>query len=199
MLVIIMMMIMIIIIMMLSMMDTTLMIICFFKLTSHYNATMSNLMVSQKTVSVCSPGSLWHPERMRRIGRAIHARAVSLLKGIYLRSWRYFRNSQPSHHQYHQHHHHQDNYPLSQLNEIEIAHDSSHIYQKVNHHIHFQTVEMDASKNSGTPKSSIKKLGFHYQSSILGYPYFWKHPNFKKFVTPPEISKLPSFGHLPPT
>ena len=27
---------------------------------------------------------------------------------------------------------------------------------------------MDVSENSGTPKSS---------PSILGYPYFWKHPN----------------------
>ena len=34
---------------------------------------------------------------------------------------------------------------------------------------------MGLSKNSGTPKSSIL-LGFHYKPSILGYPYFWKHP-----------------------
>ena len=32
---------------------------------------------------------------------------------------------------------------------------------------------MDVSKNRGTPKSSIGV--FHYKSSILGYPCFWKH------------------------
>ena len=45
---------------------------------------------------------------------------------------------------------------------------------------------MGVSKNSGTPKSSIL-IGFHYKPSILGYPYFWKHPNgtsccFKSFL-----------------
>ena len=35
---------------------------------------------------------------------------------------------------------------------------------------------MDVSENSGTPKSSIL-IGFSIQPSILGYPYFWKHPN----------------------
>ena len=32
------------------------------------------------------------------------------------------------------------------------------------------------SENSGAPKSSILIGGFHYKPSILGYPYFWKHP-----------------------
>ena len=32
------------------------------------------------------------------------------------------------------------------------------------------------SENSGTPKSSILIGFFHYKPSILGYPYFWKHP-----------------------
>ena len=41
---------------------------------------------------------------------------------------------------------------------------------------------MDVSENSGT-KSSILKGVFHYKSSILGYPYFWKHPHiFDVFV-----------------
>ena len=35
---------------------------------------------------------------------------------------------------------------------------------------------MDVSENSGTPKSSILVGVFHYKPSILGYPYFWKHP-----------------------
>ena len=35
---------------------------------------------------------------------------------------------------------------------------------------------MGVSENSGTPKSSIL-IGFSiYKPSILGYPYFWKHP-----------------------
>ena len=36
----------------------------------------------------------------------------------------------------------------------------------------------DVSKNSGLkpPKSSIFHRVFHYTLSILGYPYFWKHP-----------------------
>ena len=36
--------------------------------------------------------------------------------------------------------------------------------------------DLDVSKNSGTPKSSIFVRVFHYKSSILGYPYVWKHP-----------------------
>ena len=36
---------------------------------------------------------------------------------------------------------------------------------------------LDVSENSGTPKSSILyNRVFHYKPSILGYPYFWKHP-----------------------
>jgi len=36
--------------------------------------------------------------------------------------------------------------------------------------------KLGVSKNSGTPKSSIL-IGFSiYKPSILGYPYFWKHP-----------------------
>ena len=36
---------------------------------------------------------------------------------------------------------------------------------------------MDVSENGGTPKSAIFYRVFHYKPSILGYPYFWKHPN----------------------
>ena len=40
-----------------------------------------------------------------------------------------------------------------------------------------QRGQMGVSKNNGTPKSSIT-IGFsHYTPSILGYSYFWKHPN----------------------
>ena len=34
------------------------------------------------------------------------------------------------------------------------------------------------------PKSSIFNRGFYYKPSILGYPYFWKHPNI--FCVYPE-------------
>ncbi len=36
---------------------------------------------------------------------------------------------------------------------------------------------MDVSKNrGGPPKSSYFNRVFHYEPSILGYNYFWKHP-----------------------
>ena len=37
-------------------------------------------------------------------------------------------------------------------------------------------LHMGVSKNRGTPKSSHFNRRFHYKPSILGYPYFWKHP-----------------------
>ena len=37
-------------------------------------------------------------------------------------------------------------------------------------------LHVDVSKNRGTPKSSHFNRVFHYKPSILGYPYFWKHP-----------------------
>ena len=42
---------------------------------------------------------------------------------------------------------------------------------------------MGVSENSGTPKSSIFIRIFHYKPSILGYPYFWKHPCEIMFVS----------------
>ena len=36
---------------------------------------------------------------------------------------------------------------------------------------------MDVSEKRGTPKSSILNRVFHCKPSILGYPYFWKHPH----------------------
>ena len=35
---------------------------------------------------------------------------------------------------------------------------------------------MGVSKNRGTPQIIHFNRVFHYQSSILGYPYFWKPP-----------------------
>ena len=35
---------------------------------------------------------------------------------------------------------------------------------------------MDVSKNSGNPRIIHFNRVFHYKPSILGYPYFWKHP-----------------------
>ena len=37
-------------------------------------------------------------------------------------------------------------------------------------------VKMDVSENGGTPKSSYFNRVFRYKPSILGFPYFWKHP-----------------------
>ena len=37
--------------------------------------------------------------------------------------------------------------------------------------------QMGISKNNGTPKSSHFNRVFQYKPSILGYHYFWKHPN----------------------
>ena len=36
---------------------------------------------------------------------------------------------------------------------------------------------MDLSENSGTPQIIHFDRVFHYKPSILGYPYFWKHPD----------------------
>ena len=59
---------------------------------------------------------------------------------------------------------------------------------------------MDVSENSGTPKSSHFNRVFHYKPSILGYPYFWKHPynrcNPKRphLFSPREVSGLRGLG-----
>ena len=66
-------------------------------------------------------------------------------------------------------------------------------------------LDIDVSKNRGTPKSSIFNRVFHYKPSFWGYPYFWKHPHprYQVFwglpVCPPifvwytEPTPLPSF------
>ncbi len=40
---------------------------------------------------------------------------------------------------------------------------------------------MGVSKNNGTPQIINFNRVFHYKPSILGYPYFWKHPNVQNF------------------
>ena len=42
----------------------------------------------------------------------------------------------------------------------------------------FVVLYLGVSKNRGIPKSSNSNRVFHYKPSILGYPYFWKHPIF---------------------
>ena len=42
-------------------------------------------------------------------------------------------------------------------------------------------IYVDVSENSGTPKSSHFNRVFHYKPSILGYPYYWKHPSMYTF------------------
>ena len=60
-------------------------------------------------------------------------------------------------------------------------------------YIHVNNVYMDVSKNGGTPKSSILIRVFHYKPSILGSPYFWKHPyrdyiiNHLKYISLPVV------------
>ena len=50
---------------------------------------------------------------------------------------------------------------------------------------------MDVSENGGTPKSSIFHRVFHYKPSILGYPYFWKHPYCACFgFSSPPLKKI---------
>ena len=50
-------------------------------------------------------------------------------------------------------------------------------------------IYMDVSENNiGTPKSSINYTrGFHYKPSILGYPYFWKHPYIYMWFIFPKV------------
>ena len=60
-----------------------------------------------------------------------------------------------------------------------------------------QTPHMGVSENRGTPKSSHFNRVFHYKASILGYPYFWKHPHhFKKHFIQSSIVSIssPSFS-----
>ena len=51
-------------------------------------------------------------------------------------------------------------------------------------------LKMDVSKNSGTPQIIHFNRVFHYKPSILGYPYFWKHP--KSTLLDPRDAKAES-------
>ena len=56
--------------------------------------------------------------------------------------------------------------------------------------------DVDVSENSGTPKSSILIIFnqvFHYKPSILGYPYFWKHPCHEA-----QMISIDKLMHTPP-
>ena len=48
---------------------------------------------------------------------------------------------------------------------------------------------MGVSKNRGYPQIMNFNRIFHYKPSILGYPYFWKHPNKR----PTNLSLQPFF------
>ena len=48
--------------------------------------------------------------------------------------------------------------------------------------ISFQSGDMGVSENGGIPKSSHVNRVFHYKPSILGYPYFRKHPDMFTLV-----------------
>ena len=43
-------------------------------------------------------------------------------------------------------------------------------------------IYMDVSLNGGTPQIIHFNRVFHYKPSILGYPYFWKHPYMDYFI-----------------
>ena len=57
-------------------------------------------------------------------------------------------------------------------------------------------IYMGVSKNRGTPQIINFNMGFHYKPSILGYPYFWKHPYILIYATalggnPPHFMVYP--------
>ena len=61
---------------------------------------------------------------------------------------------------------------------------------------------MGVSKNSGTPQIIHFNRVFHYKPSILGYPYFWKHPYIRIPIKQPVFHgiRIRSFcfsGKLP--
>ena len=55
---------------------------------------------------------------------------------------------------------------------------------------------MDVSENSGFSPQTIRfNRVFHYEPSILGRPYFWKHPYggfLKCWVSPTTIGGVPT-------
>ena len=54
---------------------------------------------------------------------------------------------------------------------------------------------MGVSKNNGNRKSSILIGVFHYKPSILGYPYFWKHPYLSTGLKLETTKRHRIFGH----
>ncbi len=61
-------------------------------------------------------------------------------------------------------------------------------------------IYLGVSKNKGTPISMNFNRVFHYTPSILGYPYFWKHPfrdlkNVKDFCTEKKAPWLKPSRH----
>ncbi len=56
-------------------------------------------------------------------------------------------------------------------------------------------VYLGVFKNRGTPKSSILIGVFPYKPSILGYPYFWKHPRVC-YEKPSNIRWIPSISNI---
>ena len=49
--------------------------------------------------------------------------------------------------------------------------------QVPNNSVLYTILDLDVSENSGTPPIIHVNRVFHYKPSILGYPYFWKHPS----------------------
>ena len=55
---------------------------------------------------------------------------------------------------------------------------------------------MDVSENSGTPQIIHFNRVFHCKPSILGYPYFWKHPYGSIWYVYPSTGKSPVHHEL---
>ena len=62
---------------------------------------------------------------------------------------------------------------------------------------HFSSSYMDVSEKSGTPQIIHLDRVFHYKPSILGYPYFWKHPYNKALIKPYFLVGVPLGGGTP--
>ena len=66
---------------------------------------------------------------------------------------------------------------LSQMKALVPSMKSSPQRQTKHPQSHKKYKNMGVSKNRGTPKSSILTKFPLFSPSILGYPYFWKHPH----------------------
>ena len=87
-------------------------------------------------------------------------------------------------------HHHFDASTTSQLKRVEKGVCESRVTTGF-----FLSIHMGGSKNRGfSPQIIHFNRVFHYKPSILGYPYFWKHPYVSHWISR-GIFQCPT--HLP--